>query len=348
MEQFERFIPFRSCLVATLVMFLQIPLYADHDDDHFNLSLEELLELEISRREPMGIHHTHQQGEFMLSVSHMHMSMSGNRDGSKELSTAEVQADFMVAPTDMDTDMVMLGAMYAPSDSLTLMAMLPYSKKSMDLVSRMGVEFSTQAKGVGDLGISALKTVWQGEYAKFHLELGINAPTGSIDEKDETPMGYMRLPYPMQLGSGTWDLKLGATYQAVQASLSYGLSATAVFRTGENDNNYRLGNEQSVTAFVSYLLNGSFSGHIRLDGHRMSDISGSDPQLNPMTVPTARTDLQGGTRLNLGVGVNFFSETGLFANQRFSMELVTPIFQNLHGPQMGSDWMLRSSWSWVH
>jgi len=344
-----RFALARTCLVALSMIFIHTPLYADHDDTDFgSMSLDELLEMEISRREPMGIHHTHKKGEFMFSISHMHMSMSGNRDGSNELSTAEVHADFTVAPTDMNTDMLMLGAMYAPSDSLTFMVMLPYLDKSMDLVTRMDIEFSTRAKGLGDLSVSALKTVWHDDNAKLHIELGFNAPTGSIDRKDDTPVGYMRLPYPMQLGSGTWDLKLGATYQAIHDKLSYGLSATGIFRTGENDNDYRLGHQQSITGFVSYLINDSFSAHVRLDGYHMSDISGADPQLNPMMVPTARPDLSGGNRLTSGVGINFFAETGFFADQRFSMELTAPIVQNLHGPQMGSDWMLRTSWSWVH
>ena len=56
----------------------------------------------------------------------------------------------MVAPLKMDMDMHMLGAMYAPSDNLTLNIMVPYVKNSMDHVTRMGVEFETVGEGLGD------------------------------------------------------------------------------------------------------------------------------------------------------------------------------------------------------
>ena len=104
----------RASLVVALIALSYAPLHADEDDDFMEMSLAELLEIEILRREPLGIHHTHEQGEFMFSVSHMHMSMSGNRDGTDAMSTAEVHANFMVAPKDMSTDMIMTRRNIAP------------------------------------------------------------------------------------------------------------------------------------------------------------------------------------------------------------------------------------------
>ena len=48
----------------------------------------------------------------MLSLQYMHMRMDGNRDGTDGVSTADVLAQFPVAPLNMDMDMVMAGAMY--------------------------------------------------------------------------------------------------------------------------------------------------------------------------------------------------------------------------------------------
>lgn len=48
-----------------------------------------------------------------------------------------------IVPTGMTMDMHMLGAMYAPSDRLTLMAMLPYIKKDMDHITFAGPEKTT-------------------------------------------------------------------------------------------------------------------------------------------------------------------------------------------------------------
>ena len=104
----------------------------------------------------------------------MRMHMSGNQLGKDSLSDTDViaqdnasgrmPAKLSVVPDDMDMDMLMLGAMYAPSDSITLMAMIMASRKDMNLVSytppmMMGADrrlvggFST---GSGDIEAVAL------------------------------------------------------------------------------------------------------------------------------------------------------------------------------------------------
>ena len=73
------------------------------------LSIEELLDITVYAREPLGLHHTHPQGEWMFGYSYMDMSMDGNRDGTSDQSTADVfAAGFMVAPTEMTMKMHML------------------------------------------------------------------------------------------------------------------------------------------------------------------------------------------------------------------------------------------------
>lgn len=74
-------------------------------------------------------------------------------------------------------------------------------------------------------------------------------PTGSIQEKDVTPMSMgqqVRLPYPMQLGSGTYDLLPGLTYIGRAARWQWGLHASGAVRLGENDHDYRLGHHLSL------------------------------------------------------------------------------------------------------
>jgi len=46
------------------------------------------------------------------------------------------------------------------------------------------------------------------------------------------------LPYPMQPGSGTWDLLPGLTCLGRAAELSRGVQGVGVQRLGENDNDY--------------------------------------------------------------------------------------------------------------
>jgi hypothetical protein len=66
----------------------------DNEDVDFlsDLSLEELLNIRLTKRGVLGIHHAHPKGEWMFSLHTMYMSMDGNRDGSNDLSKMDVLA----------------------------------------------------------------------------------------------------------------------------------------------------------------------------------------------------------------------------------------------------------------
>ena len=85
---------------------------------------------------PIGVmaEHTHHAGEWMFSYRYMFMHMDGNRMGDRSISDSEVfGAGFAVAPQEMDMHMNMLGAMYAPTDWLTIAVMTSYNTKEMTL-----------------------------------------------------------------------------------------------------------------------------------------------------------------------------------------------------------------------
>ncbi|NES25727.1 MAG: transporter, partial [Symploca sp. SIO3E6] len=137
--------------------------------------------------------HTHQAGEFMFSYRYMYMRMDGNRDGTDDLSDQEVLQQFPVTPTNMDMEMHMFGGMYAPTDDLTLMVMIPYVLKEMDHVTRTGVNFTTNSEGFGDLQLTGLYNVLRQNRQRVHFNLGVSFPTGSIDERDDIPAGNVVL-----------------------------------------------------------------------------------------------------------------------------------------------------------
>ena len=139
------------------------------------------------------------QGVFMPSLQFMHMRMDGNRDGTNDVSTTEVLARFPVAPINMDVDMLMPGVMYGISDDIAVMAMIPYLWKSMDHVTRMGTEFTTGSEGFGDLRVVGGYDIYKTEQHTLKLTAGLSVPTGSTDERDDTPAGPDQLlPYAMQ------------------------------------------------------------------------------------------------------------------------------------------------------
>ena len=86
--------------------------------------------------------------------------MAGNVDGTQRLTSQDVLDDYMVSPLAMTMEMHMVDLMYAPSDAITLMAMVPYQRVAMDHTTRMGTEFTAEANGVGDLSLHGLYSVF--------------------------------------------------------------------------------------------------------------------------------------------------------------------------------------------
>ena len=302
---------------------------------------------------PIGVmgDHTHKQGEIMLSVRYMYMDMQGMRNGTDSISNEQVLEQFMVTPTDMDMQMVMFGAMYAPTDKITVMGMIPYIKKSMNHLTRMGGRFKTESSGLGDIRLTGLYKLFDwGNNNNLILNFGLSFPTGSIDEKDATPMGPdQQLPYPMQLGSGTWDILPGITYNGRHDNFNWGGQIIGIVRLGENDRDYTLGNRLNLTAWTAYNINYWLSGSFRLDWGFWGNIDGADPSLNPAVVPTADPDLQGGNRLDALLGVNFINQKGpkWLRGQRLAAEFGLPVYQDLDGPQLETDWVLILGWQYA-
>lgn len=303
---------------------------------------------ESVRHAPIGVmgDHVHGAGEWMLSLRYMRMNMEPNRSGTTDLTPEQVLAQgYMVTPLEMTMDMWMLGGMYAPTDGLTLMLMVPYVTKSMSHRTGGGVEFETETSGFGDLGVSALVPFWQEGVHRAHANLGLSVPTGSVTERGATPMSSdAKLPYPMQLGSGTWDLVPGVTYAGQRDRWAWGAQVSYRLRTGENSEDYRLGDVFDATAWGDVRVAGDFGASLRLDYSDWDDVHGADPELNPMMVPTADPELRGGQRLDLLFGADWAPHAGAAAGQRLALEFGLPVYQDLDGPQLATDWVATIGW----
>jgi hypothetical protein len=280
-------------------------------------------------------------GTLMLSLQYARMAMDGNRDGTDRVSTAQVLSQFPVAALSMDVDMLMGSAMYGVTDDITVMAMVPYVSKSMDHVTGMGVEFTTNSEGFGDVKLVGGYDISKSMNHKVKVTLGLSAPTGSTDERDNTPAGANQvLPYPMQLGSGTFDLLPGVTYTGREGDWSWGGQLGAVVRLGENDENYTLGNIYQASLWGARKWTDWMSSSLRVIGEIEEDIDGADPRLNPAMVQTADPDLRGARRVSLALGMNFLVPSGPLQGVAFSVEGVLPVFQHLDGPQVERDYAI--------
>ncbi|MEM0967433.1 MAG: transporter [Verrucomicrobiota bacterium] len=317
--------------------------------------------------------HTHDAGEWMLSYRYMRMEMDGMRSGTNGVSSAGVFAEgFTITPENMTMDMNMFGVMYAPTDSLTLVGMVNYTFKSMDhrinpgapqmLFNVVGGDtFRTETDGFGDTKVGALYQFYNEDEKKAHIGLSLSLPTGSIDEKDQTPRPGMPptfntnlLPASMQLGSGTFDLLPSITWLRAFETWSYGVQANGTVRLeSENDNGYRLGDQFELVAWSGYVVADWVSLEGGLSYEWTGELEGTQEGIGRVgpagrSVTTAFNENYGGEVLDAILGVNFIVPSGVLRGHRFAADIRLPLWQDLNGLQLETDWVLTLGWqkSW--
>ena len=282
----------------------------------------------------MGDHLHHNKG-LMFSFRYMRMNMDQNKRGSAEIETPDIHTDYMVAPQKMTMDMYMLGFMYAPSDKLTVMLMQNILRKDMDLRTRMDMEFSSSSSGLGDANLAVLYSLWQRNNHTFHVNTSLNLPVGNITSRNDTPMQEdAKLPYPMQLGSGTFDVTFGGTYKGQTPKVSWGVQQLNTIRPGTNSQGYRFGNNHNVNLWTAYRTSNSLSVSMRFNAAIQGGISGSDDDLNPMMVTTANVLNSGFKSVTTFVGFNLSLARISLDNLSFGFEAGLPVYQYFDGIQM--------------
>ena len=298
---------------------------------------------------PAGVmgDHLHPKGGFMVSFRYMYMGMNGNLQGREEISDEEIYDSFMVAPQEMNMQMYMLGAMYAPTDKITLMVMQGISKKEMDLSARMMMpngmtmlrNFSTSSTGLGDLKLGFLYSLISNGNCGLHLNSGLSIPIGDNGNRAATPMmADAKLPYAMQLGSGTFDVTIGGTLKGSGRSISWGLQQLNTIRTGTNSESYRFGNLSELHSWLAFGCSDRLSTSLRVSASSEGRIEGADPELNPVMVTTANTNNYGGELIRGAAGANV-----LLARDQLvlGLEVGIPLYQNYNGIFMDEDLSLR-------
>ncbi len=319
---------------------------------------------------PIGVmgDHTHAKGEFMISYRFMRMGMEDNQIGTDDVSPDEIATTvpniffgiegqpptLRVVPTEMTMNMHMIGAMYAPIDRITLMLMGMFLSSEMDHITYQGGmgttrlgSFTTESSGIGDTKLTALIKVSD----HIHFNAGISIPTGTIENDDEvlTPMNMrptLRLPYPMQIGSGTWDFLPAITYTKRFEKWGWGAQVNGTLRLGENDNDFRYGHQLNASVWGSYLVTSWLGSSLRVNSVNIGEVDGRDPMI-VAPVQTANPEFQGGERVDVSAGLNLIGQSGFVQNQRLAVEFALPIYQDLNGPQLTTNNILTLGWQYA-
>ncbi|MDB2550946.1 hypothetical protein N9X24_03710, partial [Rickettsiales bacterium] len=281
---------------------------------------------------PIGVmrDHIHKKGEIMTSYRLGYMYMDENRNNRDRLTIDEI--DYIIKPTSMTMKMHMFGAMYGLTNHLTLGLMGGFAEKKMTQINNNNEPSSMDNNGQFDTKFNILYQIYNDGKNYLQFNAGLSVPTGSIkDTKDNGDF----LSYPMQMGSGTYDLLPGISYSGFNNNWSWGGQFNGTFRLGRNNSGYTLGDIYNLTAWAARKINNSFSISLRLDGNLINDISGKDRNINPMTMgmmagqymaAPMNPELHDKKQIDALIGVNFLVPNGYFIGHRLALELGMPAY----------------------
>lgn len=297
---------------------------------------------------PIGVFGStiHTQGDVMLSYRFQRQDYEGLMDGTHDLSDSEVPAAYDVIPTALRVNAHYFEAMWAPVEEFTVVVSLPFYEKSLDWQPRANVPGSattTTVKGFGDISLNFLYRVFDDESGRLHLNLGLAFPSGSTQESATTPTSgnqLQRLPYVMQLGSGTIDLQPGITYNGYWRGMNWGAQILGVLHAGTNSQDYTKGNEYTVTGWAGRKWTRWFGTAFRLAWRQAFNPEGFDERMLETRSPLANPELQAFRRLDALFGFDFYVTGGRFQGVRLSVEAGLPAYQSLDGPQLRNRWSL--------
>lgn len=300
--------------------------------------------------------HIHKPGEWMVEYKYMNMYMEDNRIGSRTVSDADAIAygatsnpitNRMATPTQMTHEMHMLHIMRGMTDDITCYTMIMLPSITMDHLRgpgagpMEGTSFTTHNSGFGDTTIGALMRLYTDHNDDWILNLAGSIPTGDIFRTSTIPTGTATpLPYPMRLGSGTFNARPGLTWKHYWDFGSFGTQLQTDLPIGRNYRNYSVSDEFRLNQWYSHLITDNFSASIRVENLWRNNYGGADPMTPDMGISTNVESFRGGYWLNLGLGT-----AALVNGHLLNVEFVPTLYQDLDGIQLETDWTMAVSWS---
>lgn len=293
-------------------------------------------------------------GEFQVGMRYLFSDMSGQAYGTDSLTINQVLNLFDVAPSEMVTQGFAVDLQWGLTQHITLTATGTFSQKTMDHLAKLDGQanaflfYQTQAAGIQDIKVNALYDVLSRGDLRFHVHGGVSIPVGAIDTDDVTPFSdphATQLPYPQQLGSGTFDLMPGFTLNIQNKKASLGLQSRATIRLGENDRGWTLGDLYESNLWAGFKTSHWASVSVGARYLSWGSVEGFDEDLNPNESPAHNTLTQAGWRVDLPVGINFVMPGGLLEGHRLGLEFLLPLHQDLDGPQLKHKWSIAAGWS---
>lgn len=306
--------------------------------------------------------HEHPKGVWKASYRLMNMNMGGLISGSQTVSENNVLNNYMMSPSSMRMDMHMVMAMYGFTDRFSLMLMFNYNsfdmQMNMSLNPTIGhthsmpsdestIAMQSKTAGLGDTKLYGSYVMFNSAINYFFLNGGLSIPTGSIKMKgnaNDVMYPSKRLPYMMQMGSGTFDFMPGLTYLANLNNAAISIQLKTVIHPYNNSLGYRLGDQIGLNVWGAYKWFPWLSNSLRLEASSTKPIIGNDPSVVSTIEPSANAHNYGGQTATSYFGVNIYFDRSFLSNNRLSVEYGIPLYQNLNGTQQAKKSTLHLGW----
>ena len=315
-----------------------------------------------------GVYAFPEKGQGVAGINFQHYEFDGLRQGTDSISAREAVATapnyfygmkgqpktLRVVPKSAKADVMFPFANFAINDYMALVALAPLIRKETELETFSGRDVTkslgtntVKSSGLGDIKVGAIFRAFNGEDNKHNLIIDavLSLPTGSITKKDTqlTPMNTRvkaRLAYGMQLGSGTLDAIVGASYWGKDDLWGWGTQYLATLPLeSENSEGWRYGDKHELTTWLSYEWDPTLVTSVRVRGEHQDEIHGSDPKIFGPGLG-ADPGNYGGDKVELSIGVNWMVATA----NNISLEFSKPVYQDRNGVQADHDYSLFFSW----
>ncbi len=279
-------------------------------------------------------------GTWTIALRASETHFQGLVDGAQKLTSTDVLAQgYGEVPHALSQRSQTLELGATPSEGFTLRAALPFVENRLDAKLASGERFHVSAQGLGDVQIGAGLATSRSETEHVAVGLTVSAPTGSITASDARPGASSgRLEYPLQPGSGTWDLSPSLAWRLHEESWNYGVDLEGTLHNGHNGEGWARGDRFAAAGWAAYEWSPGLSGSVRLAAQRWGNVRGSDAELDPTATPAADPRKQSGERVDAALGLNWMPEGGFLKGGLVGLELGKPLAQDLVGPQLAADW----------
>ncbi|MDG1889935.1 MAG: hypothetical protein P8L18_01385 [Verrucomicrobiota bacterium] len=286
---------------------------------------------------------------FSFSYDYVQATFEGYKDGTRNVSMAEMATLFPVLPVEITQSAHLIGIGYQINQRLFLDLQLSYVNQETYHISRVPGfdEFTIRSRGVGDTSVGVNYLLWNNENESLYIGGAVSIPTGDINKTGRTPRDATRdtlLPYTMQIGSGTFDFKPSIAYVKTMGKFEWTNHLRGTIRMHKNYHDYSLSHRATLKSSLMYKWLPYLYPSLKLMGHYSDNIHGQDDDLLPRPgfypAPVTKPSLFGGRKVDLMLGLHI----PIKEQHGIDIEAGLPIYQSLKGPQPGEEWRIAASY----